>query len=611
MESTQNQTKEWLAEHAAWEALKPIRFLKTDKTEDKTILTLFDRGSQVVIDKQRQVVYRLYQHHFRVNPHHFRVNPHKDFPNLPYNPQVRLFTLFASHSDWTDPFRYPYQLALQAAQKVIDEAVKNDESFRKDLMDKLQKISKHDVRYDHIRAYMKMASRIAHKVANSKFSFSLDKLRGMFGGILWKELDPDILKLTTKAFGAFANSFDYTLVWKNPAQVEEALRIAPGCLSIWRFLMWNEMQAMRDFRIAREQERKKHERGTANFLRELGAPEEELADTDFLNELQAMAGENVFRDPDASYKASPDLMDGWKELVDYTNEPLKCDNIVRMVKDYFDQHKLSSRGWKYLITMSPHHARRFVRVSNRFGDLIDYLDLMASTGCRLRYSMIVPILMDIMQYRRADGRSDRGSLSALLRSACEAMQKKRGVKNWYNQEYSLVWDWWRQTWPVTDSNQRRIGWSWYMREQAAWHEEVTRRKREAVAKEYWESSLPTQEINGYEVVPLTTSLDLFDEGKDMHHCVGSYANRCKMNESRIFSIRKDGEKVATMELSNLAGWDYASRKKHTDGKKWNLAQVRGHCNKEADKTTRSVAEEVVKRYNDAEEKSRDKGTVAS
>lgn len=74
------------------------------------------------------------------------------------------------------------------------------------------------------------------------------------------------------------------------------------------------------------------------------------------------------------------------------------------------------------------------------------------------------------------------------------------------------------------------------------------------------------ELGDFEVVPLRSGRELSQEGAAMHHCVGSYSREVRSGMSRIFSLRRDGRRVATVELGGI-GHGRPS-----------LYQVRGPCN---------------------------------
>jgi len=80
-------------------------------------------------------------------------------------------------------------------------------------------------------------------------------------------------------------------------------------------------------------------------------------------------------------------------------------------------------------------------------------------------------------------------------------------------------------------------------------------------------------INGgaWSATALNTGARLFEEGKQMHHCVSSYAEQCAAATHRIYSIKKNGERVSTLCLEpQLDG------EGHFTG--WKNTQNRGACN---------------------------------
>jgi hypothetical protein len=79
---------------------------------------------------------------------------------------------------------------------------------------------------------------------------------------------------------------------------------------------------------------------------------------------------------------------------------------------------------------------------------------------------------------------------------------------------------------------------------------------------------PAGSFAGYDLVPLTSSTDLYQEGRTMHNCVASYGERVVDGDCYIYSVRQNGERVATAEVA-----------KH-DGKV-HVGQVRNNCNRPA------------------------------
>jgi hypothetical protein len=60
---------------------------------------------------------------------------------------------------------------------------------------------------------------------------------------------------------------------------------------------------------------------------------------------------------------------------------------------------------------------------------------------------------------------------------------------------------------------------------------------------------PDKKYDGFEFIQMRTAQDLVDEGTAMHHCIGSYADKCANGRSIIFSMRKDGKGYVTIELN--------------------------------------------------------------
>jgi len=79
-------------------------------------------------------------------------------------------------------------------------------------------------------------------------------------------------------------------------------------------------------------------------------------------------------------------------------------------------------------------------------------------------------------------------------------------------------------------------------------------------------------------VSLRSGAALEDEGKAMHHCVATYAGDIIAGRSRIFSIRRDGRRLATLELARGRG------------KRWLVRQVSGVCNARVDYIIDSAAQ---------------------
>jgi hypothetical protein len=76
---------------------------------------------------------------------------------------------------------------------------------------------------------------------------------------------------------------------------------------------------------------------------------------------------------------------------------------------------------------------------------------------------------------------------------------------------------------------------------------------------------PAAKVNGVEIIPIDNSADLYREGASMHHCVGTYAKEVRGGRYYVYSICRDGERLATAGLILI-------------GDRVRLHGIRGPCN---------------------------------
>lgn len=115
-------------------------------------------------------------------------------------------------------------------------------------------------------------------------------------------------------------------------------------------------------------------------------------------------------------------------------------------------------------------------------------------------------------------------------------------------------------------------WGQLSRLSEAWHAEVVARAADEAAREQikaealreaskkapfapssgsrWEPIMGAYVRDGWTAIELLTQADLSAEGSAMGHCVSSYSAHCRRGDKRIFSIRLNGERRCTMELSS-------------------------------------------------------------
>jgi hypothetical protein len=97
-----------------------------------------------------------------------------------------------------------------------------------------------------------------------------------------------------------------------------------------------------------------------------------------------------------------------------------------------------------------------------------------------------------------------------------------------------------------------------------WHEAVAT-NMSGPRYEFPEPWCPAGRSGELDIIPITTSAELYREGNLLHHCVGSYQGRVHDGDSYIYSVRRGDLRVATLEL-------------HRRAKGIVIGEVRGACN---------------------------------
>jgi chromosomal replication initiator protein len=132
-----------------------------------------------------------------------------------------------------------------------------------------------------------------------------------------------------------------------------------------------------------------------------------------------------------------------------------------------------------------------------------------------------------------------------------------------------------------------------------WHAELARRPFGAAASRAdWTelidyAPLPSHfEIGGFAFHALQTREALYDEGARMHHCVRLYSDRVAQGSSRIYSVRQDGRRIATLELVRTT-------RARTATHRYVLAQLKGPHNSQPPRPAAAAAAAFVAHVNPA------------
>ena len=88
---------------------------------------------------------------------------------------------------------------------------------------------------------------------------------------------------------------------------------------------------------------------------------------------------------------------------------------------------------------------------------------------------------------------------------------------------------------------------------------------------------PAAKLGAYDILPIEDSGSLYREGAAMHHCVGTYAPEVRGGGICVYSVRCEGQRLATLALGRY-------------GKRASVIQLRGPCNTEPPKQIASTVQ---------------------
>jgi hypothetical protein len=187
---------------------------------------------------------------------------------------------------------------------------------------------------------------------------------------------------------------------------------------------------------------------------------------------------------------------------------------------------------------------------------------------------------------------ERSLLLRRMLEQAERARRRHQLQRFVTEELMLVED---ALAAVTPALPRQLSWGWLMRYQARWHEDTRVLQESQASAQRWESLVAESTRGNITVVPLVDAWALHQEGRCMRHCVGSYADDCMADKSRIFSIRQSGysRPRATFEIRSANS---------EEGRTWALRQVRGFADKPVDAALKRLAQEICRQYNAAQRK---------
>lgn len=269
----------------------------------------------------------------------------------------------------------------------------------------------------------------------------------------------------------------------------------------------------------------------------------------------------------------------------------KSTNLQKIKHDAMVKYSLTEAGWRWLVKQK-RSITKAVTNCYSFTGVCAMANILSAANVRdPQFFLFAKSLgkYGLLGFRHVvtEDKTYMKQYYRLLRvvfEQAEVARKQGCIKDFVRNDVAFLMDWLeasRGALPNGDFN-----WNGLKARQEAWHEEQA--KSEQAQNPYgWNSLIDSEVFEDLKltVTALNSAQALVSEGRNMHHCVGSYAGRCKDGDSRVFSIRDmNGKASATLELIS-----------HNE--RWAFGQLRSHCNSNPTEACVKAGEKFLKLYN--------------
>jgi len=427
----------------------------------------------------------------------------------------------------------------------------------------------------------------------------------VFQSAIWKELNPQALKITLKATGYSSRIYDYNFITERLEDAEKLMQKTPGVVAFAAAMNRKNSFAFQNLGIVES---------AKLILKHLKLEEPKywkfLCHMKPLEIMTMLIHSGVLNDPVIKTDSNKNSVGPGFELVTTkVNDPWVVSTSATTTNLSLSSTSISIASTSTNSTITRTETNPF---TDSYETDTNYVDTSVRTLQKMLQIFIqssVPRLsilrgmLKMSQFQLLTGAQSE-TASLFVKQVVEFTRNKKGIKGFWDKEGSPIIDWLSSERIALDSNQRKAPFAWYKRNQEEWHRqfeiqrqqeraryaEVNRvrleNEKKARAELIWTSAVEEFEVDGYKVIPLTTGVMLDQESDNMQHCVRTYAHQCIAGVSRIFSIKKIQDPIqhiATFEIS----------KKSTG---WYLAQIKGVKNAQVESQFKKIAENVVKMY---------------
>lgn len=190
--------------------------------------------------------------------------------------------------------------------------------------------------------------------------------------------------------------------------------------------------------------------------------------------------------------------------------------------------------------------------------------------------------------RRHVGNEDLGTLTRLIRLYVRHIcaEGARGPSPKYKQVLDTnplesLLDWWLAVGRQADMPAKQSTFNSVLRRSDDWHN-LTQRGGNPLRS--WNSAIMEARAGSVTALALNTTELLEKEGRELHHCVGSYAEDCNDGFIRIFSLIDENKTRSTLALLEQAG-------------SWIVSQNLGLCNAKPNAALLAAGRAVAAQYN--------------
>lgn len=277
----------------------------------------------------------------------------------------------------------------------------------------------------------------------------------------------------------------------------------------------------------------------------------------------------------------------YSKAIPSCSEPqeLRVDvNAISQERDRLFSEGCTPAGWRWL-TKQPRQWVLQLHCTCNTEEEVAFINLMAehqvgrlpTRFVRLSaiQSWIIPDCYELGAWQRHQQdkltrEQKRESVGLFMRLAVQAVRARQVKASEVRDRVIEILDFVKDGHPI----KKGATWQSLLRRQAEWHRDMHRARieemksiREKLTAYEWTPIVSEVQYKEVTAISLNTSDALWEEGDMLEHCVGTYADKCFSNHSRIFSMRSaDGLPLATLEVTCNRG-------------KWQIAQLRGTRNR--------------------------------